>query len=353
MSPQQRMLYYRILQFSPLITYSQGLKGGSSACCRDSVPLHTNFGVRKFVDVVESPFFLHDNLCCMKTVGESDVHLSQEEAMKKALLLAAVILLIAGIAYAQEGEDVEKAEAGIKQAALDYVDGYYSGDAERLARGIHPSLQKVMVTRISGGREIFNFADRELLLEAVKAGMGKIPEDKRKLKVTVLSVFNNIASVKIDSAMFVDFAHIAELNGEWRVVNVLWAMQSTSPREIADEERTAIKQAALDYVEGYYEGDGKRNERGVHPTLHKVVVRNLPNGREFLHRIDRHSLIEITNSGSGKLPAEERNIEVEILDVFRNMAAVRIPSARFVDYAHVAYINGEWKVTNVLWAPAS
>ena len=34
-------------------------------------------------------------------------------------------------------------------------------------------------------------------------------------------------------------------------------------------------------------------------------------------------------------------------------AAIAIPSVDFYDLAHVAKINGEWKVVNVLWAPTA
>lgn len=62
------------------------------------------------------------------------------------------------------------------------------------------------------------------------------------------------------------------------------------------------------------------------------------------------TLIEQTGRGGGnRTPMELRRKDVEILDIFEGMASVRVTSARFVDYMHLAKWNGEWKIVNVLW----
>lgn len=118
-----------------------------------------------------------------------------------------------------------------------------------------------------------------------------------------------------------------------------------------DGDRAAISQAALDYIEGYFEGNFERMARACHPELNKVIVRQLPNGREILSHMGASILVEVTRAEMGVLPPEERNIEVTILDVFDNIATVKISSAGLIDYLHIARINGEWKLVNVLWAP--
>jgi len=127
---------------------------------------------------------------------------------------------------------------------------------------------------------------------------------------------------------------------------LLWAEETT------EADRAAIEQTALDYVDGFYEGSPERLERALHPNLQKVTIRQLPNGRELLDFNGAAcNLKEYAASGLGKKPAAERKITVTILDTYRNIATVKIDSADFLDYAHVAKINGEWKIVNVLWAP--
>jgi hypothetical protein len=123
-------------------------------------------------------------------------------------------------------------------------------------------------------------------------------------------------------------------------------------KAVDETDMKAIEQAALDYVQGYFEGSGERIERGLNPEFHKVVVRALPNGRELLLLTSRSMLIEGANAGMGKDLEKAKAVKVEILSVFKNTASVRIDSPDFIDLAHIAKINGQWQVVNVLWAPS-
>ena len=101
----------------------------------------------------------------------------------------------------------------IEKAALDYVDGFYECDADRVARGVHPSLQKVVVESIPGGRELLDFMDQAILTELARLGVGKKPPQERKIEVGILDVHENTAVVSIDSVDFLDHAQVAEING--------------------------------------------------------------------------------------------------------------------------------------------
>lgn len=113
----------------------------------------------------------------------------------------------------------------------------------------------------------------------------------------------------------------------------------------------AIKQAASDYIEAWYEGDGDRRARVLHPNLAKRTVKTHPKtGRSTLELLSQTSLVEITRSGVGKeTPKEEQQKDVTILDVFGSAASVKVVAADWVDYLHMAKFNGEWVIVNVLW----
>jgi hypothetical protein len=46
--------------------------------------------------------------------------------------------------------------------------------------------------------------------------------------VSILDIFRNAASAKIDAGPWIDYLHLARVNGSWVIVNVLW---ETLPRE--------------------------------------------------------------------------------------------------------------------------
>ena len=60
------------------------------------------------------------------------------------------------------------------------------------------------------------------MVEWTKKGAGKKPQDQWGIELTIQDVYKNIASVKIVSVDFIDYAQVAKIDGEWKIVNVLW-----------------------------------------------------------------------------------------------------------------------------------
>jgi hypothetical protein len=115
-------------------------------------------------------------------------------------------------------------------------------------------------------------------------------------------------------------------------------------------DSSGIRQAALDYIEGYYEGDGARMERALHPELAKRIVRTNEQGRSQLSQMSAMSLVLGTRAGGGKdTPAAEQRKDVTIFDIYQNAASAKIYAAGWVDYLHLAKWNGRWIIVNVLW----
>jgi len=48
------------------------------------------------------------------------------------------------------------------------------------------------------------------------------------------------------------------------------------------------------------------------------------------------------------VPADRRRVEPVILDIYGDLASVRLSSTKVVDYMHLVRCNGEWKIINVL-----
>ena len=122
------------------------------------------------------------------------------------------------------------------------------------------------------------------------------------------------------------------------------AAQETSP------EHAAITAAALDYIEGYFSGDAERMTRALHPELTKVIVMAPQQGMNaFTRKMTATELIELTRSKRGVIPREQWGIEVTVLDVYGNMAAVKIANPKFFDYLQLAKVDGSWRIVNILW----
>jgi len=111
-----------------------------------------------------------------------------------------------------------------------------------------------------------------------------------------------------------------------------------------------IKQTALDYIEGWYEGNAERMQRALHPELAKRIVRTDDRGRYNLGQMGAMTLVEYTRMGGGKdTPKEKQQKDVTVLDIFGNAASAKVIASDWVDYLHLAKWNGRWVIVNVLW----
>ena len=119
----------------------------------------------------------------------------------------------------------------------------------------------------------------------------------------------------------------------------------------SDADKAAIKQTALDYIEGWYEGSSERMERALHPDLAKRIVRMSPDKKFYrLDQMSAMSLVQGVRSGGGKQTPKEKQLkDVTILDVFGNAASVKIVASDWIDYLHIGKFNGRWVIINVLW----
>lgn len=143
--------------------------------------------------------------------------------MKKMLLLAGFALLAAAPARAQTAAD----SAAIRAAALDYIEGWYAANPERMARALHPELAKriVRTDRQSGISDIRDMGASELVMQTRRGGGSQTPADQQRKDVRILDVFEGTASVRVDAATWIDYMHLAKVDGQWRIINVLWALR--------------------------------------------------------------------------------------------------------------------------------
>jgi hypothetical protein len=115
-------------------------------------------------------------------------------------------------------------------------------------------------------------------------------------------------------------------------------------------DRPAIVAAALDYAEGYYSGAPDRMTRAVSPLLTKRGLMIRPGVAPFLVQMNAEMLIA-ASSGGEQLPAADRHITAEALDVAGDIASARVFTAQFNDYLLLVKRDGRWQLVSVLWHP--
>ena len=117
-----------------------------------------------------------------------------------------------------------------------------------------------------------------------------------------------------------------------------------------DADREAIKRTALNYAEGWYEGDAAKMESALSADLAKRIVRTNAQGQSGLGQMTALTLVQGTRQGSGKeTPKEQQQKDVTILDIFGGAATVKLEMRDWIDYMHIGKMNGKWVIINVLW----
>jgi ketosteroid isomerase-like protein len=112
-------------------------------------------------------------------------------------------------------------------------------------------------------------------------------------------------------------------------------------------EQELITQTALDYFEGWFDGDVARMDRALHPNL----VKRWPGEEQgaTLGITTKERMLELTAAGEGREDGEDRRLEIEVEDVHVDIASVTVRAAVYHEYLHLVRTRDGWKIANALW----
>jgi hypothetical protein len=143
--------------------------------------------------------------------------------MRAFALAPLVLALLAGLAAAQTAASPEGDNAAVRQAALDYVEGIYNTQPERIERSVHPKLVKSgFHKRQAGGPYVESPMTYEQLVQLAGNWNKEKKRDTSLKEVNVLDVLNQTASVKVVAAWGIDYMHLAKYDGVWKITQILW-----------------------------------------------------------------------------------------------------------------------------------
>jgi ketosteroid isomerase-like protein len=116
-----------------------------------------------------------------------------------------------------------------------------------------------------------------------------------------------------------------------------------SSRAKSDED--AVVATVRDYFEGWFDGDPVRMERALHKDLVKRRA-----GIE-LGVTTKEWMLELTRNGEGKEDGVDRTLDIEVEDVYGDIASVTVSSAVNHEYVQLVRTRDGWKIANALWQP--
>jgi Putative lumazine-binding len=150
--------------------------------------------------------------------------------MTRSFLLTLTFLLLAIPVAAQQEANADR--EAVRQAVLDYVEGIYNVEPQRIERSVSPNLAKLGFYRPSADtayRPARSMAFQQLVEIAKTYNKeGKLRKDAPKT-IEIYDVIDQTATVKLTAEWGIDFMHLAKMDGKWMIVNVLW--QSHPPKK--------------------------------------------------------------------------------------------------------------------------
>jgi hypothetical protein len=140
--------------------------------------------------------------------------------MKK--LIVGLLMVISFSGYSQMTDSV-----AIRQTLLDYVEGYYNADWQRVTKAVHPELVKRIIMNDSATQSTaISTQGASVLIASAKRNRKNDSGPAFKAEIFIYDIFKNVALAKVvtNKFPFIDYAQLGKINGEWKIINVLWAM---------------------------------------------------------------------------------------------------------------------------------
>jgi hypothetical protein len=110
--------------------------------------------------------------------------------------------------------------AGVTACIADYCEGYAGGDEQRMERSLHPALVKRSIER-DGVRTL----DTPYMVRAAaKRRANGTAELDPSWTIEFVDIRGDMAAAVVVTDQFHDYLHLGRFHGEWKILNVLWAM---------------------------------------------------------------------------------------------------------------------------------
>jgi hypothetical protein len=108
----------------------------------------------------------------------------------------------------------------VAQVATEYFQSWFAGDGDRMRACLHPALAKRTPERLGAKSLTLHEDPTEQLVIDTASGEGTGFDPSQE--VIVLDIFQDIATVMVRSAAFVEYLHLARFDDRWLIVNALY-----------------------------------------------------------------------------------------------------------------------------------
>ena len=248
-----------------------------------------------------------------------------------------------------------EAEVAAARVPLEhYINAHATGNPDYIRKAFFPEA-KIMAFRDG---KLLNLSVEEFASRF--SGKPAADESQRQRRIDSLTITGNagVARIVLDypDTTLTDYMSLLKVDGEWKIVNKVFNAEpkakpgSTVKTTQLPDDREAVKQAVLDYVEALYEADSARIERSVHRDLFKLGFERDKDGTYKPYRMTYQELYDLAGrwNKTGRIPKNSKK-EIVVYDVADQTASAKLTAMWGIDYLHLAKFDGKWMITDILW----
>lgn len=131
-----------------------------------------------------------------------------------AFFLSLTLLFTIAAAENNQPDDASAVRATVKN----YIEAYYTGDAKRMERTLHPHYLKHM---IHGDIPMREKTGAQMVQEVRSHGPADLPAANKTEQISVLDIAGDIATAKLVTPGWTDYMTLERITGGWKILSVV------------------------------------------------------------------------------------------------------------------------------------
>lgn len=228
----------------------------------------------------------------------------------------------------------------VRQAVVDYCEGYHTRNPEQTRRAYHSECLKRAFASTEDDVWYLTVQTPASMVDVARIEHRRV--ENPEYEIIVDDISQGIASVRLHSPGWIDYLHVVKARGEWRLLHAAYTESSNQTSNTHAEDEEEIIARTLDYIEAWFRGDAERHAKAYHPECIKRAYAEDGHGIIWT---SPQRMVEFCASGDQVLEDAEWKIIVD--DVAGDVATVRVYSTRWVDFLHLAKARGRWGLFHV------
>lgn len=246
------------------------------------------------------------------------------------------IILFCLFVFSNVGAQTMADSAAFKQAALDYINGWYNGNASLMRGALHPMLHKIG----KDGNQLTASQMVSLTQNCTGCNTANKIANIEILDMKALAYNEFIhAIVKCESAEYMDYMFLSKAYGKYVITHVLWDYKSVSEAG-TDSAMAATVTNFIDAIRG-------KDSLKIFENIAVGFASGQTKCYEVVESIDREWLKKYFRGYNEGFSANDK-VEVSVLANYQGNLGVAIAtSGNKTEYIQLAYKGGKWLIYNI------